>query len=53
MRTTETEALKPWRVVIIDESPDERAEIRRMLLNGSDRQLSFIEAGTAETDGSD
>ena len=47
MRKTESETLKPWCVVIIDESPDDRAEIRRMLLNGSDRRLSFIEAGTA------
>lgn len=40
--------LKPWCIAIIDESPDDRAEIRRMLLTGSDRRLTFIEAGTAE-----
>jgi len=42
------ETLKPWCVAIIDDSPDDRAEIRRMLLNGSERRLRFIEAGTAE-----
>jgi len=42
------ETLEPWCVAIIDDSPDDRAEIRRMLLNGSERRLSFIEAGTAE-----
>jgi signal transduction histidine kinase/DNA-binding response OmpR family regulator len=40
--------LDPWTVVIIDDSPDDRIEIRRMLLTGSERRLSFIEAGTAE-----
>ena len=42
------EVLKPWCVVIIDDNPDDRAEIRRMLLSGSERRLTFVEAGTAE-----
>ena len=48
MQNAEKERLLPWRVFIIDDSPDDRAEIRRMLLNGSDRRLSFVEAETAE-----
>ena len=42
------EILKPWCVLVVDDSPEDRTEIRRMLLKGSDRRLSFIEAGTAE-----
>ncbi|MCY7369970.1 MAG: response regulator [Polaromonas sp.] len=48
MANAEKEVLKPWCVVIIDDSLEDRAEIRRLLLKGSDRRLSFIEAGTAE-----
>ncbi|WP_372826933.1 PAS domain-containing protein, partial [Polaromonas sp.] len=48
MANAEKEVLEPWCVVIIDDSPEDRLEIRRMLLKGSDRRLSFIEAGTAE-----
>ena len=48
MLKVKKEILKPWCIVIIDDSPEDRAEIRRMLLKGSDRRLSFIEAGTAE-----
>ena len=48
MENSEKEVLKPWRVLIIDDSPEDRAEIRRLLLTGSDRRLSFVEAGTAE-----
>jgi CheY-like chemotaxis protein len=40
--------LKRWRICIIDDSPEDRAEIRRMLLTGSERHISFIEIGTAE-----
>ena len=47
MQPFEKEILKPWRVGIIDDSPDDRAEIRRMLLSGSERRLTFVEAGTA------
>lgn len=49
MSNEKRDALKPWCVVIIDDSPEDRAEIRRMLLSGSDRRLSFVEAGTAES----
>ncbi len=41
--------LQPWCIVIIDESPDERADIRRMLLRGLERQLTFIEAESGAT----
>ena len=49
MQRFEKEILKPWRVFIIDDSPDDRAEIRRMLLTGSERRLTFVEAETADT----
>ena len=48
MQTNEKELLLPWRVFIIDDSLEDRAEIRRMLLRGTDRRLSFVEAETAE-----
>ena len=38
--------LEPWRIALIDDSPDDRADMRRMLLTGSERQLHFIEAET-------
>ena len=47
MLRAQKEILEPWCVVIIDDSAEDRAEIRRMLLNGSERQLTFVEAGTA------
>jgi PAS domain S-box-containing protein len=37
-----------WRIVIIDDSPDDRAEIRRLLLFGSERRYRFIEAETGD-----
>ena len=40
--------LQPWCIAIIDESPDDRADIRRMLLVGSERRLAFIEAESGE-----
>lgn len=49
MQRLEKEILKPWRVFIIDDSPDDRAEIRRMLLSGSERRFTFVEADTADT----
>jgi signal transduction histidine kinase/DNA-binding response OmpR family regulator len=39
--------LKRWRICIIDDNPEDRAEIRRMLLTGSERHISFVEMGTA------
>ena len=41
-----TEGVTPWCIFIIDDSPEDRAEVRRMLLKGSDRRLRFIEAAT-------
>ena len=38
----------PWCIAIIDESPDDRADIRRMLLGGLERRLTFIEAETGQ-----
>jgi PAS domain S-box-containing protein len=35
-----------WRVLIIDDSADDRAEVRRLLLRGSDRRYIFAEAET-------
>jgi len=35
-----------WRVVIIDEGPEDRVEIRRLLLQESDRRYQFVEADT-------
>jgi signal transduction histidine kinase len=35
-----------WKVVVIDDSPDDRAEVRRLLLQGSRRRYDFIEAET-------
>jgi signal transduction histidine kinase len=38
-----------WRVVIIDDSPDDRGEIRRLLLRGSaERRYIFAEAQTGD-----
>jgi PAS domain S-box-containing protein len=33
-----------WRVMIVDDSPDDRAEVRRLLLRGSDRRYRLTEA---------
>jgi PAS domain S-box-containing protein len=45
-RHSDTSPLAPWRVLLIDDSLDDRLEIRRLLLKGSDRKLKFIEAST-------
>ena len=37
-----------WRLVIVDDSADDRAEVRRMLYRGSSRRYEFIEADTGE-----
>ena len=42
-------SLAAWCILVVDDSPDERAEVRRMLLKGCDRRLTFIEADTAKT----
>lgn len=36
----------PWRVILIDDSEDDRAEMRRLLLRGSERRYTFAEAET-------
>ena len=46
MLHADKEILKPWCVFIIDDSPEDRSEIHRMLLSGSERRLTFVEAGT-------
>lgn len=33
-------------ILVVDDSPDDRAEIRRLLLHGSERRLRFVEADT-------
>jgi signal transduction histidine kinase/DNA-binding response OmpR family regulator len=35
-----------WRVLIVDDSPEDRNEVRRLLLTGSDRRYRFTEAET-------
>ncbi len=35
-----------WRVIVIDDSLDDRSEVRRLLLNGSERRYRFVEAET-------
>ncbi len=40
------DARGPWQVVIIEDSADDRAEIRRLLLLGSGRRYAFAEAPT-------
>jgi PAS domain S-box-containing protein len=39
-------ATQTWRVLIIDDSPDDRAEVRRLLLRGSERRYDLTEAET-------
>ena len=35
-----------YTVVVVDDNPDDRAEIRRLLLRGSERRYRFVEAAT-------
>jgi signal transduction histidine kinase len=39
---------RPWRVVVADDSPEDRAEVRRQLLRGSDRRYEIVEAVNAK-----
>jgi len=34
---------KPWQILLIEDNPDDRADLRRMLLRGSDRRYRFTE----------
>lgn len=36
-----------WHVVVVDDNPDDRAEVRRLLLSGSERVYDFTEYETA------
>jgi PAS domain S-box-containing protein len=38
-----------WKVVLIDDSREDRAEVRRLLLLGSDRRYKFVETETGES----
>lgn len=38
--------LPPWRIVIADDNTDDRADVRRLLLRGSERRIAFVEADT-------
>ena len=48
MSSVVEKSLPAWCILVVDDSPDERAEVRRMLLKGCDRRLTFIEADTAK-----
>jgi len=43
-----TSAGEPWRVVIIEDMPEDRAELRSLLLQGSTRRYTFIEAASSD-----
>ncbi|NOT85002.1 MAG: response regulator [Methylococcaceae bacterium] len=34
---------KPWHILLIDDNPEDRADLRQMLLQGSDRRYRFTE----------
>jgi CheY-like chemotaxis protein len=40
------EIAAPFHVLLIEDSPDDRADIRQMLLRGSQRRYTFTEAET-------
>ena len=43
---SENPVQRSLRILIVDDSPEDRAELRRMLLTGSERRYQFSEAGT-------
>jgi PAS domain S-box-containing protein len=40
------DAGQPWRVMVVEDSPEDRVELRRLLLVGSDRRFMLEEAAT-------
>jgi len=40
--------MKPWTVLIVDDNPDDRLDIKAALRNGSARSFAFVEAGTVQ-----
>jgi PAS domain S-box-containing protein len=38
--------MQPWTVLIVDDNPDDRVDIKAALRNGSARSFAFVEAGT-------
>jgi signal transduction histidine kinase len=46
MTTDPVASMQNWHVVVVDDSPDDRVEMRRLLLRGSDRRYTFTEAST-------
>lgn len=46
MSSEDVMAARVWRMVVVDDSPEDRAEARRLLLKGSDRRYMFVEAET-------
>lgn len=46
MTVPQATAAASWCIVIIDDSPDDRAEVRRLLFRGAERRYVFVEADT-------
>ena len=40
--------MKPWTVLIVDDNPDDRLDIKAALRNASARSFTFVEAGTVQ-----
>ena len=40
--------MRPWTVLIVDDNPDDRLDIKAALRNGSARSFAFVEAGTVQ-----
>jgi PAS domain S-box-containing protein len=40
--------MRPWTVLIVDDSPDDRLDIKAALRNASTRSFAFVEAGTIQ-----
>jgi PAS domain S-box-containing protein len=45
---TNVQELEPFRILLIDDNPDDRDHIRRLLLRGARRRLHFVEAASGE-----